>query len=94
MQPITRKELLKEFENYIDEKINLKIEGNILLEIVLSKFNYKVENDIVELQDMSNKNNILFNFNNVNFMAKMENRIICTLNDQGDTIIEIERKKN
>lgn len=90
MQWITRKEFFEKLETFIQQKIYVKIEGNIEAEIIFEKFNYQIQYDFITMEDMTNHNHIGFNLNNINFMAVEKQKVICILNDQKDTKIEIK----
>ena len=90
MKSITRKELLDKLNTYLEKKISIKISGNINLITVLEKFKYEVSSDIIKMQDDDMKNNIDINLNDINFISIDENKIICYLNDDKDTVIEIK----
>ena len=89
METITRQQLLKILDEKKDGEITLKIQGEIDLKITIEKFLYDIEFDIIRIKDCNNDNYIGFNFNEVNYMGKEDEKIICNLNDERDTIIEI-----
>lgn len=92
MQTISRKEFLEKLSLYVEKKIELNIAGNIRLQIDFEKFMYEINEDILKIKDETNSNYISINLNNINFIAKSENRFICIFNDNIDTILEIKTK--
>lgn len=89
MHIITRKEFLEKLETALERKITIKVLGYVDLEFIIQKFAYSIETDILKIIDNNNNNYISFNLNNVNNIAEENSKIICNLNDQIDTIIEI-----
>lgn len=89
MQPITRKEFLAKLDSYLEQKVKLKISGDIILEINFKTLDYELKEDIFTFKEQTNNNYISMNLNNINFMAIDNNKIICNLNDKADTIIQI-----
>lgn len=92
MQQITKKELLKMLDDYLKKDIMFKTAGFIDLKIILKDFEYKIDSDQIYLQSNVDKNYIIVNLNNINFMGAEENKIIFHIDDGKDTIIIIEPK--
>ena len=90
MEIISRKEFL---ENLIKKKNNLvqvKIEGKYKIQMIFSKFNYNLENDILEIQDLVRDSKISLYLNDINFMGLENEEVVCMLNNVEDTIIRIK----
>jgi len=90
VQLVTRKEFLEKLKSFLQQKIYLKIEGNMVAEIAFKKFNYQVQYDCITFQDTTNYNHIGFNLNNISSITVEKQKVICILEDQKDTRIKIE----
>lgn len=90
MQQITRENFLGILTEKYGEILKLEVKGDILVKFSFSKFDYNIEDDILEIQDMLSNNLMSFNLNNVNFIGKNDDEVICVLEDRADTIIKIK----
>lgn len=90
MEIISRMELLENLDNKKNRVIRIKIDGGYKIQIFFSKFNYNLEDDILEMQDLLRDSTISFSLNDVNFMGIENEELICMLNDKRDTTIRIK----
>ena len=90
MEIISRKELLEKFELQQNQMTQIKVEGNFSIEMNFSKFNYNLENDILEIQDLVRDSKISLYLNDINFMGLENEEVVCMLNNVEDTIIRIK----
>ena len=82
MKLISRNEFLKQLDDITQEKIILKLSDYIMLEIVLEKFKYEIEDDLICIKSNINNNHIIFNLNDVNCISQEKNKISCNLNNR------------
>ena len=90
MQQITRENFLGILTKKYGEILKLEVKGDRFVKFSFSKFDYNIEDDILEIQDMLSNNLMSFNLNNVNFIGKNDDEVICVLEDRADTIIKIK----
>lgn len=90
MQKISRKELIEMLNRLTKITITICMGLDMRFNIVFAKFGYTIEEDVLDLRDLSCKNNISFNLNNVKFMGKENEQIVFILDDKKDTIIKIK----
>lgn len=89
MNLITRKEFLEILGEKANKKIQINVMGPVSFKINFNNFSFGTENDEIRLMDEKNSDYIGFNLNNVSNMQYEENRIICILDDETNTIIEV-----
>ncbi len=90
MEIISRKELLEKLDTKKGKVTKIKIEGEYMIQIFFSKFNYNLEEEILKMQDLLRDSVISFCLNDVNFMGFENEELICMLNDTKDTTIRIK----
>ena len=90
MQQITRENFLGILTKKYGEILKLEVKGDIFVKFSFSKFDYNIEDDILEIQDMLSNNFMSFNLNYVNFIGKNDDEVICVLEDRANTIIKIK----
>ena len=92
MQQITKNELSKVLDNYLNKNIMLEISGFTSVKIKFKNFKYEIKNDEIKLKNNENEINITINFNNINFIGKEVNKTIFYIEDGKDTAITIEEE--
>ena len=90
MEIISRKELLAKLDAKKNRAVQIKIEGEYMIQIIFSKFSYNLEDEICKMQDLLKDSTISFCLNGVNFMGVENEELICMLNDNKDTTIKIK----
>ena len=73
----------------VNQKIYINVIGPVRFKINIINFSLSTKNDEIRLMDEKDSDYIGFNLNNVSNMQYGENRIICILDDQTNTIIEV-----
>ena len=90
MEIISRKEFLENLSKKKNNLVQVKIEGKYKIQMIFSKFNYNLENDILEIQDLVRDSKISLYLNDINFMGLENEEVVCMLNNVEDTIIRIK----
>lgn len=92
MPKITRKEFIENLENFLNKRILVQNKGYVGFKIVLEKLKYEIIEDILYLKDIESQNLIEINLNIINYIESNSDTIICLLDDNMDTVIEIKEK--
>lgn len=92
MPKITRKEFIENLENFLNKRIFVQNKGYVGFKIVLEKLKYEIIEDILYLKDIESQNLIEINLNIINYIESNSDTIICLLDDNMDTVIEIKEK--
>lgn len=79
MEIISRKEFLEILSKKKNNLVQVKIEGKYKIQMIFSKFNYNLENDILEIQDLVRDSKISLYLNNINFMGLENEEVVCML---------------
>ncbi len=87
MENISKKELIRCLKPL--EKIHIKIIGNFEIEILLNNIDLKINEDNLLFTQKESDNKIGFNLNIVRNIVKNQNEIICYLDDEFDTVIQL-----
>ena len=90
MEIISRKEFLENLSKKKNNLVQVKIEGKYKIQMIFSKFNYNLENDIIEIQDLVRDSKISLYLNDINFMGLENEEVVCMLNNGKDTTIRIK----
>ena len=90
MEIISRKEFLENLSKKKNNLVQVKIEGKYKIQMIFSKFNYNLENDILEIQDFVRDSKISLYLNDINFMGLENEEVVCMLNNGEDTTISIK----
>ena len=61
---------MAKIESYLEQKVKLKISGDIELEIIFQELDYDMKEDILKFREKNSNNYSSINLNNINFMAK------------------------
>ena len=90
MEIISRKKFLENLSKKKNNLVQVKIEGKYKIQMIFSKFNYNLENDILEIQDFVRDSKISLYLNDINFMGLENEEVVCMLNNGEDTTISIK----
>lgn len=90
MEMISRKEFLENLSKKKNNLVQVKIEGKYKIQMFFSKFNYNLENEILEIQDLVRDSKISLYLNDINFMGLENEEVVCMLNNGEDTTIRIK----
>lgn len=90
MEIISRKEFLENLSKKKNNLVQVKIEGKYKIQMIFSKFNYNLENDILEIQDLVRDSKISLYLNDINFMGLENEEVVGMLNNGEDTTIRIK----
>lgn len=90
MEIISRKEFLENLSKKKNNLVQVRIEGKYKIQMIFSKFNYNLENDILEIQDLVRDSKISLYLNDINFMGLENEEVVGMLNNGEDTTIRIK----